>query len=69
MAGQRLVELARDPVEDRQSGPRDGWEVMVLVVQADIVGEDVEGAVVGVCLWRGEGIERVRLAVLIIGLA
>jgi len=63
VAGQRLVELACDPVEDGQPGPRDGWEVVVLVVQADVVGEDVEGSIVRVCLGRREGIKRVRLLI------
>lgn len=36
--------------------PGDGGEVVVFVVKADIVGENVEGSVVGVCLgWRKGG--------------
>lgn len=60
MTRQRLVELARDAVQLGQLRPRDGGEIVVLVVQADVVGEDVEGSVVGVCLWRRQGVERVR---------
>lgn len=60
VAGQRLVEVGRDVVQLVQARPRDGGEVMVLVVQADVIREDVERAVVGVCLGGLEGLERVR---------
>lgn len=41
-----------------QPGVWDLWEVMVLVVEPDIVGQAVEGSIVRVCLltlrkWRG----------------
>lgn len=57
MAGQRLVELARDGVQLVQFRPGDGGEIVVLVVQAHVVGEDIQRAVVGVCLRRGQGVE------------
>lgn len=57
VAGQRLVELARDGVQLVQSGPGDCGKIVVLVVQAHVVGEDIQWAVVGVCLRRGEGVQ------------
>lgn len=47
MAGQLVVELAGDGAKLGQAGPGDGGEVVVLVVQADVVGQKVEGTVVG----------------------
>lgn len=35
-----------------QSRPGDSGEVVVFVVQADVVGDDIQGAVVRVSLWR-----------------
>jgi hypothetical protein len=44
---QRVVKLARKLPQRRQPSPGDGGEIVVLVVVADVVGEDVERAVVG----------------------
>ena len=43
---QVAVELICDPVQLPQPGPRNSWEVMVLVVQTHIVGQDVQDTVV-----------------------
>lgn len=69
MAGERLVELFRDAVKFMEPRPRDGREIVVLVVQADIVCQDVEGPIVGVCLWWRKGVQRVRLLLLLAGSA
>lgn len=53
MLRQRLVELAGNLTQLGQPRPRDRREVVVLVVKAHVVGEEVERAVVGECLWRG----------------
>lgn len=68
MAGKRLVELGRDVVELEKARPRDGWEVVVLVVQAHVVREEVQGAVVGVCLRWHEGGQRRRRIVVLLGM-
>lgn len=47
---QIIIKLMRDLVELRKARPRHGREVVVLVVESDIVCEEVEDAVVGVCL-------------------
>lgn len=59
MARQGLVELSRDAVQLVQTRPWDGGEIVVLVVQADVVGEEIERAVVRVCLRGREGVQRV----------
>lgn len=61
VAGQRLVELLGRLVDGGQPGPRDGGEVVVLVVQADVVGEPVEGPVVGEGLGHGDHVAGVPL--------
>lgn len=61
MVGEVVVELLGDAVELGQAGPGDGGEVVVLVVQADVVGEDVEGPVVRVRLRDRRAVVRVRL--------
>lgn len=61
VAGELVVELAGDLVEPGQAGPGDGGEVVVLVVEADVVGEQVEGAVVRVRLGHGQAVGRVGL--------
>lgn len=61
MTGQRLVELLGHLIHGRESGPRNGREVVVLVVQTDIVGEPIEGAVVGKCLGHGDHVAGVLL--------
>ena len=45
-----IVPLWRDLLDLREPRPGDIWEIVVLVVEADIVGEDVERAVVRVGL-------------------
>lgn len=57
----RLVEITGNLMQLVQLRPRDSGEVMVLVMQSNIVGEDVEGTVVRVCFRRRKGIKRVRL--------
>lgn len=61
MAGELVVELAGDAAQLGQAGPGDGGEVVVLVVQADVVGEEVEGPVVRVRLRHRHLVVRVRL--------
>lgn len=61
VVGQVGVELAGDGVELVEAGPGDGGEVVVLVVEADVVGEEVEGPVVRVGLGHGEAVGRVGL--------
>jgi len=51
---QVVVELVRDAIERGQAGPRNRREVVVLVVQADIIREEVECAVVRVRLGQGD---------------
>jgi hypothetical protein len=48
MTRQGFVKLARDAMERMQSCPGDGWEIVMFVMQADVVGEAVEGPIVGV---------------------
>lgn len=48
MAGEGFIEFASDAVQLVQSCPGDSGEVVVLVMQAHVVGEEVEGAVVRV---------------------
>jgi hypothetical protein len=65
--GQLVVELVRDPVELGEPGPRDGREVVMLVVQTNVVGEKVKDAVVRVRLGDGDlvrGVRRVLLGLL-----
>ena len=59
--GQVGVELARDVVQLVQARPGDGGEVVVLVVQADVVRQEVEGPVVRVGLGDGDAVGRVGL--------
>lgn len=61
VAGEGVVELGGDLVEGVKAGPGDGGEVVVLVVQADVVGEPVEGPVVGEGLGDGDAVVRVAL--------
>jgi hypothetical protein len=49
-----LIELARDLAQFPETCPGHGWKVVVLVVQAYIVGKEVEDAVVGVGFWGGD---------------
>lgn len=66
---ERLIELFRDAVKLMKPRPRDGREIVVLVVQADIVCQDVQGPIVGVCLWWRKGVQRVWLLLLLAGSA
>lgn len=61
MLGQVLVELARDGVELGEPGPGHGGEVVVLVVEADVVGEEVQGPVVREGLGHGDLVRRLPL--------
>lgn len=61
MTGQRVIEVRGDALELGQAGPGHGGEVVVLVVQADVVGEPVEWAVVGEGLRDGDVVLRVLL--------
>lgn len=56
---QLVVELVCDAVQSGQARPRDGGEVVVLVVQTDIIREEVEGAVVRVRLGERYLVRRV----------
>jgi len=49
MLWEGLVEFAGDFSQLRKACPWDCREIVVLIVQADIVGEEVEGSVVGKC--------------------
>lgn len=62
--GQLVVEFVRDAVQFGEPGPRDGGEVVVLVVQADVVREEVEDAVVRVRLGDGNLVRGVRCGLL-----
>lgn len=66
VAGEGLVEFASDAVELVQSCPGDSGEVVVFVMQAHVVGEEVEGAVVGVGFRWGKGVERVGLLLVVL---
>lgn len=66
VAGQRFVELLRDLVQLWQAGPRDSREIMVFIVQANIVGKDVEGTIVRVRLRRRERVQGMFLLRLIL---
>lgn len=46
VVGQVLVKLLGNLVDLPKSGPGDGGEVVVLIVQANVVGQEVEGSVV-----------------------
>ena len=61
MAGQVIVVVVRDAVQRRQASPGHGGEVVVLVVQADVVGEPVEGSVVGEGLGNGDAVVGILL--------
>lgn len=60
MARQGRIELVGDLAQLGQARPGHGGEVVVLVVVADVVGEDVERAVVAVGLGDGHAVVRVR---------
>lgn len=62
MAGKRLVKLLCNVIHSVKSSPWNGREIVVLVVQPDIVGQDVEGAVVGKGLWNGDLVVGVPLS-------
>ena len=51
VARQITIELIRDLVKLPQPGPRDRREVVVLVVQTHVVGQDVQNTVVRERLW------------------
>ena len=59
MCRQIIVELVRDSVEGWKTRPGNGREVVVLVVQADVVREEVEGAIVRVRLGQRYLVRRV----------
>lgn len=61
MAGKRLVKLLCNVIHSVKSRPGNGREVVVLIVQPDIVGQNVERAVVGKGLWNGDLVVRVPL--------
>lgn len=54
-----VVEFVRNAVQSRQSRPRDGGEVVVLVVQANVVGEEIEWSIVRVRLREGDLVGRI----------
>ena len=56
-----IVELVSDVAKLMQPGPGHGGEIVVLVVEADVVCEDVGRAVVRECLGDGEGVVRIAL--------
>lgn len=51
MKRQLVVKLVGEAVQRGETRPRDGREVMVLVVQSNIVCQDIQRSVVRVCLW------------------
>lgn len=61
MARQVVVELGGGVAHGVEAGPGHGGEVVVLVVQADVVGEPVQGPVVGEGLGDGDAVLRVLL--------
>lgn len=61
MARQVVVELGSQVSNGMQASPGNGGEVMVLVVEADVVREPVERAVVGEGLGNGDAVIRVLL--------
>lgn len=60
VARQITIELIRDLVKLPQPGPRDRREVVVLVVQTDVIGEEVERSVVRVGLGKWDLVGGVR---------
>lgn len=54
MLGKIVIELVGNLVEFVQTSPRDGREIVVFVMQANIVGQDVEGTIVRVGLGKGD---------------
>lgn len=73
MARQIIVEFVGDVTDSVEPGPGNGGEVMMLVVEANVVGEPVERAVVGERLgdWntvlrilgrRGDGLVNIMLS-------
>lgn len=54
MCRQGLVEFRGDIAELVETGPWDGREVVVLIVEAHVVGEEVQCAVVAVRLRGGD---------------
>lgn len=52
MTRQWLVEFLCDLVEFRKASPWNRGEIVVFVVEAYVVSEEIERAIVGVCLWR-----------------
>lgn len=52
------IKFLGNPVQLGQPRPRDGREVVVLVVQADVVGEEVQGTVVAERLGHGDLVPR-----------
>lgn len=60
MTRQRLIKLPRNLMQLMQPRPGDRREIMVLVVQAHVVGQHIQWAVVRIRFRRGEGAKRVR---------
>lgn len=54
VAGKRLVKLFGNVIHGMESRPGNSREVVVLVVQPHIVGQNVKGTVVGKGLWNGD---------------
>lgn len=52
MGRKGLVKFAGNMTKFWKAGPRDGRKVVVLVVQTYVVGEEVQGTVIGVCFYR-----------------
>jgi hypothetical protein len=63
VARQIAVELVRDLVQFPQPGPRHSGKVVMLVVQADVVREQVQHAVIGEGLWRRRKLDFLALFV------
>lgn len=61
VAGEAVVELGGHVANGVEASPGDSGEVVVFIVEADVVGEEVEGPIVGEGLGNGDAIVRLLL--------
>lgn len=59
MCRQLIIKPMRNAIQLGQTRPRYSGEVMVLIVQSDVISQDIQGSVVGVCLGDGDAVGRV----------
>lgn len=51
MGREGFIEFAGDLTQLGKTSPRDRGKVVVLVVQSHVEGEEIQGAIIGVCFY------------------